>query len=456
MKAHIFIDAENVRPEIGIRAVKKFCRDYSVDCVDVVGKEDTISSVYKTAGSIFRIQNCYYGKNIADTWLCVEIAKTIYENPENEVIIIISNDKDFLPSVKLAVEKKKTVLFVSNGAGHKNLTRLLKFMKVDLTFVQLIDYHLDLTIPIDEGEVKKKRSLSELMKNVEPAVVNPKISKLESFYMRLSDDAAKFLKNREEQIRFIFIKRGNNFREVPFITGMSVFRFTAILRELKVIGKKVSGVQAANENFLKIVDDRVCFYREEELVDKTVDVLSKFPKLSKSTRKFFSENARRLKTVFINHAGHLAEVPFINGMILSKFAEVLRELKVIGKNAGIQKVVKASMLDIRENRVYLYGEEDLSETLDENTRKVANFLAENKDEIKKIFVKVDRKISEVPFVNGMNKKMFFEILKHFRVTNKIQATERIISDSCLDLIDGNIFFQSEEKMLGDSELFTQI
>ena len=452
MQAQIFIDAENVRPELGFRAIEKFSRDYSVTCVDIIGREETMAYRYKTAGNPCRVQNCFFGKNSADTWLCVEIAKTVYENPATEVIIIVSNDRDFLPAIKLAADKKKSVIFVSSGIVHKNLRKFLRELKVDMDFVKLIDYHDELTIPIDEGVHKKKRSLSELMKDVKPVVIDSRRQKLESFYMQLSDDEVRFLRKREDQIRFIFIKRGNNFVEVPFITGMSMFRFTAILRELKVIGKKVSGLQAANENFLKVVGDSVCFYREEEFQETPIELLSKFSGLSKASRKYFIDNARKVRTVFINHAGKLAEVPFVDGITLENFGGILRELKVIGKNTGVKKVSEVSLLTVRENRIYLQSEDELMEAMDTDTRSIANFLAENKDEVKKIFVKRNRKIYEVPFVNGMRQGIFFCILKNRGIVNRSVDVPQVIRDSFLDLIDGQIYFQSEERLFDSLQI----
>lgn len=445
MQAQIFIDADNVRPELGFRAIEKFNRDYSVTRVDIIGREDTMAYRYKTAGNPCHVQNCFFGKNSADTWLCVEIAKAVYENPATEIFIIVSNDRDFLPAIKLAADKKKSVIFVSSGTIHKNLRKFLREVKVDMDFVKLIDYHEELTVPIDEGIRKKKRSLSELMKNVEPVVISSRQQKLESFYMKLSDGAVKFFRAREEQIRFIFIKRDNNFLEVPFISGMSMFRFTSILRELRVIGKKTSGLQAANENFLKVVGENVCFYREEEFQDTPIDLLSKFSALSKASRKFFIDNASKLKTIFINHAGKLTEVPFVDGITLENFGGILRELKVIGKNTGVKKVSEASLLVVKGDKIFLRNEDEIFEEMDADTRTIANFFAENKDDVKKIFVKRNRKIYEVPFVNGMRQGIFFCVLKNRGIVGKSSEVSSVVRDSFLDLIEGKIYLKSEEK-----------
>ena len=82
MNAHIFIDADNIKPEIGFKAIKKFSVDYSIAQVEIIGNETTLSSKYLEMSDIYNIKNCFYGKNSADTWLCTEIAKTIFENPK--------------------------------------------------------------------------------------------------------------------------------------------------------------------------------------------------------------------------------------------------------------------------------------------------------------------------------------------------------------------------------------
>ena len=442
MEAHIFIDAENIRPEIGFRAVEKYKRDYEIKRVDIVGKLETISARYKNAGEPYRVQNCFYGKNSADTWLCVEIAKTIFEEPETETVIIISNDKDFLPAVKLAVDKKRYVIFVSNGTGHKNLRRFFQAIKINLDYVELVDYRDGLNLPTDEGDIRKKKSLAELMKDAEPILPRP-TDKLERFCEKLSDALGNYFRKRAEQVKYIFIRRGNNFAEVPFIEGMTISQFAALLRELKVVGKKISGLQAAQENFLKVVGEKIYFYKEEELQNSKIGILSKFSGLSQSSIKYFIGNDFNLRTIFIKHGGNIFEVPFVNGVSVQIFSIVLREIKIIGKNASFQKIMAANFLDVRENRVYLQGEENIREKV---TTAEEKFFDEHNGEIKIIFVKEGEKIYEVPFVNGMPREIFFSVLNKRNITNKIKELPRIISESSLNMIGEKIYFQSEESI----------
>ena len=139
MSAQIFIDADNVKPEIGFKAIEKFSKKYVIAGVDIIGNETTLSSKYIEASDRYNIKNCFYGKNSADTWLCTEIAKTIFENPAVDVIIIVSSDRDFLAAIKLVTDQKKKVILVSEGSGHKNLKALFYDLRINPDFVELVD-----------------------------------------------------------------------------------------------------------------------------------------------------------------------------------------------------------------------------------------------------------------------------------------------------------------------------
>lgn len=520
MQAQIFIDADNVSPEVGFKVLEKFSEDYSIERVDIIGRFEYMSEKYRKAKPPCRVQNCFFGKNAGDTWLCVEIAKSIYENPATEIFIIVSNDKDFLPAIKLVVDKKKYVLFVSDSAGHRKLMRILREVRVDLNFVRLIDYCYGLSSR--EGD---------------PFVISPRTKKLDNFYLKLSTDGAGFLRRYEEKIRFIFVAQGAGFAEVPFVPGMTSDRFKQILRDLKIISRKMTGVQAAHRNLLKVLNNRIYFYREDELENSNLDKISKFPNLSdymrqyflesadlvttifikhagqifeipfvngmefsifsrnlhelkfigkhsdvkkiivtsflkiennhvylldeeelpqtldkeKISEKFFAAHKNKVKNIFVKHNGQIFEVPFVNGMAVSMFATSLRESNIIGKNAGIQKIIANSLLSTRNNSVYLLGEEELPPPAQEETV-AEKFFSEHKGEVKNIFVKRGEKLYEVPFVNGMRQGIFFCVLKNRGIVGKISEVPPIIRDSFLDLIDGQVYFQSEEKLFDSLQI----
>lgn len=428
MQAQIFIDADNVSPEVGFKVLEKFGREHIIKRVDIIGRIEYMSERYRKAKPPCRVQNCFYGKNAADTWLCVEITKTIYENPETEVIIIVSNDKDFLPAIKLAVDKKKFVLFVSDGAGHRKLVKILRELQADLTFVRLIDYCYGLD-----------------SRNGDQIVISPRTQKLDSFYWKLSTDSAGFLRRYEEKIRFIFVSQGTGFAEVPFVPGMTSERFKKILCDLHIISRRTTGIQAAHRNLLKVQNNRIYFYREEELENSNLDRISKFPKLSDFMRTFFLESAELVTTIFIKHAGQIFEIPFVNGMKIDIFSRNLHELKIIGKKVDVKKVIVTSFLKIENNRVCLLGENELPQTIEEE-KVTEKFFAGHKNMVKKIFIKHGGQLYEVPFVNGMAVSMFAKSLRESNIIGKSASIQKIIANSLLAERKNCVYLLGEEEL----------
>ena len=427
MQAQIFIDADNISPAIGFDVIKKFSDDYSVARVDIIGNFENMSLRYRKAAAPCYVQNCFHGKNSADTWLCVEIAKTIYEKPEIEVIIIVSNDRDFLPAVRLAVDKKKLVLLVSDGNGHRNFMRILQDLQTDLNFVKLIDY---------DGLPLMERSQT---------AATPRTQKIDSFYKKLSGDSAGFLRRYEDRIKFIFVTRGKNFVEVPFVPGMTGDRFKKILYELKIIGKKVTGIQAAHGNLLKVLNDRIYFYQEEELENSNIGRLAKFPQLSNDVRKFFLQSKKDMVTVFIKYGGQIRESPFLNGMRIDMFSRILHELKIIGKNTDVRKVIAMSLLKAEGDFVYFLGENEPPQPF-EDKKIVEKFFSEHKNEVRKIFIKHDGQLYEVPFVNGMTTSMLAKSLRGSKIIGKKASIQKVIAASLLKIKNNRVYLLGEEEL----------
>ena len=326
MKAHVFIDAENISPEIGFQAVAKFRRDYTICRADIIGKRETLSSKYLSAGTPYHFQNCYYGKNSADTWLCVEIAKTIFEETEVEAIIIVSSDRDFLPAIKLAVEKNKTIILVSNGEGHRNFKKLLSDLKINYNAVQLVDYRSDLELSDDD-----KKILSEMTE------INKREQKLQTFYRRMSKDIKNFFWKREKEIKFIFIKHMNKISEVPFVNGIQIYVFQKMLRDLKVIDKYTNVGRLATRNFLSRKNRKIYLKSGEEMIpDDFVE-------------ENFSE-LENLQTIFINCNGELVEIPFVAGIDYQDFVEILNCFGIVGDVDFINKVITESLLEISADK----------------------------------------------------------------------------------------------------------
>lgn len=234
MNIHIFIDAENMPPKAALESYDFLKAEHNVYRCDVVGKWMTIPRAYKAYLSRkFQIQNSDFGKNSADLWLTVMIARAIYEEPELELLAIFSNDRDFAPVINLAVEKKKQVLLLVMESQYKGIKDTLQKMRIDKNFF---------TLGILKEEAK---FVSIKVSHLQP--------ELRAYYMG---------RYREEHI---FAKRDEQFIELPFINGMEVSQFTHLMRSCRVWPKSKKAAQSVGELSLKIENNRVWYQTEEEL-----------------------------------------------------------------------------------------------------------------------------------------------------------------------------------------------
>lgn len=410
MIAHIFIDAENVKPEIAFKAIEKFRYDYDVGTVDIIGKQEILSQKYLDAGKTYRIQNCDYGKNSADTWLCTEIAKTIFEQPAVEVIILVSSDRDFLPAIKLATDQNRKVIVVSNGVGHKNLKAMLYDLRISPDLIELVDFRSGLTIP--------KKGLNEVMENAQPSGQFEKLFKL---CANLPPNTKNFYLKRASQVKFIFVKNGDRLAEIPFINGINLSTFTNTLFDFKIIGKNDSAAAVIAESFLKLVGNSVCLYTEDEL--SQLDESGKDP-----ATNFLDEHAAEVKTVFVKRGDKIYEVPFVDGIPADIFALILKKSGVTG---DIQSVVAESFLDSRGGKIYFrdasevmgYVEPDLKNLSPD----VKKFLQENQPAVEFVPVTSRNVTYKVPFVDGMHLSVFVRILHELKVLGKNAQSPKILT-----------------------------
>ena len=235
MNIHIFIDAENVPVTKAIEAYEFMKEEHNVLFCDVVAKESTISPLYiKRRSKTFRIQNCDFGKNSADLWLTVCMARAIYEEPDTELFVIFSNDRDFIPVIKLAVENKRQVLLLVVYSQLKFIDEYLENVKIDRDFVTLST--LDLEPPI---EIIKVAQLPKGLK--------------------------EYYKKRYKG-KTIFTMRGEKFVELPFIDGMNLGQFTQLMRHYKIWAKATKATKKINELSLSIKDNCVWYQSEEEIM----------------------------------------------------------------------------------------------------------------------------------------------------------------------------------------------
>ena len=437
MIAHVFIDAENVKPDFGFMAVEKYRREYEINRVDIIGKEDVVSQKYKTAGGLYRVQNCYFGKNSADTWLCVEIAKSVFEEVDVETIIIVSSDRDFLPAIKLAVEKNKKVIVISNGFGHKNLRRLLRELKIDLSKVELVDYRDGLTAVEKNNPKKKKKSLSALMKDATPTFIDLHSQKLQKFYSHLTVANEKFFRKREDKIKFIFVKRDESLFEILFVDGMNFVVFANVLRDLGITGKKDNIEKIIDDSLLKL-DGRKVYLSEDEIIFKESEDDSPFDGLSQNILQYFMNNNTKVRIIFVKCNEELFEIPFVEGMAQEIFRQVLFEKKIATAENFSDKI-KESFLKVEDGKVYFLSEEEI-------------FFSESSEMLTTIFLVYGDEFIEVPFKNGMEFKIFLETMRDYGVVGDDRFIRQVLKDSLLEVRDGRVYLVSEDNSIQENDV----
>ena len=210
--------------------------EHNVYKCDVVGKLESLAYAYKNRrNNKFFIRNANFGKNSADLWLTVLIARAIFEEPDLELLAIFSNDRDFAPIVSLAVEKKKQVLLLVMESQYKGIEATLSKMKIDRDFFTL-------------GILKEEAKFISIKVNqLSPA--------LRAYYLgRYKDE-------------HIFAKRDDQFIELPFINGMEVSQFTYLMRSCRIWTKSKKATKSVKELGLKINDNRVWYQSEEEIMN---------------------------------------------------------------------------------------------------------------------------------------------------------------------------------------------
>ena len=429
MSAHIFIDADNIKPEIGFKAIKKFSNDYFIEQVYIVGNETTLSSKYLETSDIYNIKNCFFGKNSADTWLCTEIAKTIFEKPEVDTIILVSSDRDFLAAIKLATDQKRKVIFVSDGNGHRNLKAMFYDLRINPDLIELVDFKTELTISENTAPKEMKNNLPE---NFSP---NQTAGKLREFMKKFSPQMQTFFTKHEHELKFMSINHAGKFFEIPFIDGINISTFTNILVALKIIsdGKSVPNIIA--ENPLKLEKNKI--YQAE----KKVTASEKTP--YDDVINYFVAHASETKNIFIKNNGKIHEVPFTNGISLSMFSRLLKGYAITDDAQKIKKIITDSFLSLRDNKIYFQSEEKLSAELKPYLKKIPSealeFIKQHEDKLKIVSIAHNDAVHKVPFVEGINLSMFVHMLRHLKIIGKNAASQKILIANGFTVKDNQVY-----------------
>ena len=235
-----------------------------------------------------------------------------------------------------------------------------------------------------------------------------------------------------DDIKKILIKHAQKTFELPFVNGITLEMFGKLLREKNIIGKSTSATSVAKKNFLDVRNGKVFLCDEERLVELYAEATGDFA-------AYFDQHTA--KNIFVKHNGNLFEIPFADGMSLALFDKILREKKIIGRNSSGKKIAAQSLLDVRNKRVFLLTEDELSIAQDDLETDVDGFFNEHALEIKSISIRHDGKIFDLPFVNGMPLKVFGKLLRERKIIDRKISAKEIIVSNRLELRNEKIFIR---------------
>lgn len=409
MIAHVFVDAENIPPYVTFKVVEHFGKEHTITKVDIIGKEETLAHKYRNLDeTLYRIQNCFYGKNSADTWLCLEMVRAIIDEPDLELIIIISSDKDFLPAIKFAVDFDKKIIFVSDGASHRSLIEQLQRLQIPPAAIELKDFHLSF---------------------------DPKLERLSKFFPKLTEGMKKFFMSNADKLRFIFVKRGEELFEIPFVDGMGSYYFGRLCRELNLLEGKLKNF--IEQNFLKLKWGRVYFMTEEELSE---------PRPAERLKEYFTARAADVRKILLKHGDKVSDLDFVDGMPFEFFAYMLKVNDIAGEAMAARKVAKKSLLAVRDDKVFFMTEDELEQAYYNGLDEVDKYFYDHAAEAQQIFIKHNNKLCEVPFVNGMPLAIFGRYLRKEKIIGKGASPFNTAAKSLLAVRDDKVFLMTEDEL----------
>lgn len=224
MDAHVFVDAENINPKVFDMGYTDLNKDYNIVKIDIFGKENHIPIKYKQyQDNKFNFVNCHYGKNSADTFMTAYIVKSVYEEPSTDIFIIMSQDRDFIPAVKIITENNKKVILVSEKNKQMDI---LESIGMGLQYVKVMEYDIQSWIKAD----------------IKPTSVLTKYDTSKTVFL---------------------VGENNKITEVFFNNGMTMNDFMAsmyrntIKRIRKGYSNKVKIKDILYKNYINVIDDRL-------------------------------------------------------------------------------------------------------------------------------------------------------------------------------------------------------
>lgn len=238
---HVFVDAENVDYKHfgeGIAQLRNTNPNVYIRC-DVIGCPDNVNMYKYKSYFNCNLVNSDVGKNCADTMITTMVAIAVYEERDTDTIVIMSDDKDFIPIVKFVSYKGKKCTVLSRLDSIKNKLKDINCLNKDITCKPIGDY---------SSNISETAQLIKL--KIRPCVK-----------IHLARYAERFGK-----LNTVFIKgTDGNIYEVPFYSGISLGTFGSILsgQKNKFIYSSIKDL--CKSNFLKCYNEKVYFYNEKEL-----------------------------------------------------------------------------------------------------------------------------------------------------------------------------------------------
>ena len=250
----------------------------------------------------------------------------------------------------------------------------------------------------------------------------------------------EFFSFRAADIKKILIKHGNKIFELPFVDGISLELFGKLLREKNIIGKSTTATSIAKKNFLDVRDGKIFLCDEDKLTELYAEATG-------DLAAYFEYRAADVKFIFVKHNGELFEIPFADAMPFVLFEKLLRERKIIGRNSSAKKVAVQSLLDVRDERVFLIPEDELAAAQEDLEINVDGFFNAHALQIKSLTIRRGAKEFELPFVDGMPLKFFGKLLRERKIIDRKTSAEKIVAENNLVLRDEKIFL---EKMTNEN------
>ena len=126
------------------------------------------------------------------------------------------------------------------------------------------------------------------------------------------------------------------------------------------------------------------------------------------------------------------------------FGELLHSKQILGRNSSIKKLAAQSLLDVRNDRVYLIPEDEMDAALDDVQVNVDGFFNTNALKIKSISIRYGGEKFDLPFVNGMPLKVFGKLLRERKIIDRKISAEEVLADNRLELRGDKIFIRNKE------------